>query len=289
MELSATKTRPSMPDLAGARVGLLEARMQGELADMVRRWGGEPVSAPALREDPLPSGEAVSRFIDLLTARQLPFVLFLTGAGASALIREAHGLGRQQELLDGLERSTTICRGPKPSGVLAKHRVTVDVRVPPPHTTADILTTLALLLLDDRRVGLVHYGERNDVVLEALRERGAEVEELCLYEWQLPTDLAPLQALIHEIIAGEIDAVAFTTQIHVRHLLQVAEDLQLRDPLLQALAQQTVTAAIGPTCAAALVAAGITPHVVADPPKIGPMLTGIADQLSQRRAHQGAH
>ncbi len=249
MELAATKSRPSMPDLAGARVGLLEARMQGELADMVRRWGGEPVSAPALREDPLPSGDAVGRFIDLLTARQLPFVLFLTGAGASALIREAHLLGRQQELLDGLERSTTICRGPKPSGVLVKHRVTVDVRVPPPHTTPEILSTLALLLLDKRRVGLVHYGERNEVVLEALRERDAEVEELCLYEWQLPTDLAPLQSLIREIIAGEIDAVAFTTQIHVRHLLQVADDMQLREPVLRALAQQTGTAPIRPRSA----------------------------------------
>src|SRR5215470_12481490 len=112
MAMVATKRLPSMPDLAGARIGLLEARMQGELADMVRRFGGEPVSAPALREDPVPSGEAVARFIDLLTARSLPFVLFLTGAGASALIREAHALGRQQELLDGLERSTTICRGP---------------------------------------------------------------------------------------------------------------------------------------------------------------------------------
>jgi uroporphyrinogen-III synthase len=275
-----------MPDLAGARIGLLEARMQGELADMVRRFGGEPVSAPALREDPVPSGEAVGRFIDLLTARSLPFVLFLTGAGASALIREAHALGRQQELLDGLERSTTICRGPKPSGILAKHRVTVDVRVPSPHTTPEILTTLALLLLDNRRVGLVHYGERNEVVVDALRARGADVEELCLYEWQLPADLAPLHALIHGIIAGEIDAVAFTTQIHVRHLLQVADDLQLRDPLLRAFSQHTLAAAIGPTCAAALVAAGIAPQVIADPPKVGPMLTGLADRLTQHRAPQ---
>lgn len=281
--LTATRRTPSMPDLAGARIGLLEARMQGELAEMVRRFGGEPVSAPALREDPLPSGDAVARFIDLLTARSLPFVVFLTGAGAQALIREAEALGRQQELLDGLERSTTICRGPKPSGVLAKHRVTVDVRIPPPHTTSEILSTLSLLLLDDRRVGLVHYGERNEAVVAALESRQVKVEELCLYEWQLPLDLAPLHRLIRAILAGEIDAVAFTTQIHVRHLLQVAEDLQLRDALVQALSEHTLAAAIGPTCAAALDAAGITPHVIADPPKIGPMLTDLADQLARRR------
>jgi uroporphyrinogen-III synthase len=286
MTVSAMKRRPPMPDLAGARIGLLEARMQGELAEMVRRFGGEPVSAPALREDPLPSGDAVGRFIDLLSARSLPFVVFLTGAGASALIGEAQALGREEELLEGLERATTICRGPKPAGVLAKHRVTVDVRVSPPYTTPEILPTLALLLLDDRRVGLVHYGERNAVVVAALESHGATVEELCLYEWQLPADRAPLETLIRRVIAGEIDAVAFTTQIHVRHLLRVADDLGLRHQLLRALTEHTLTAAIGPTCAAALVDAGIEPQVVADPPKIAPMLTSLADRLGQRRTHQ---
>jgi uroporphyrinogen-III synthase len=270
-----------MPDLAGARIGLLEGRMQGELADMVRRFGGDPISAPALHEDPIPSGDAVAAFIDQLTARSLPFVVFLTGAGATALIREAETLGRLSELIDGLEHATTICRGPKPAGVLAKYRVTIDVRIPAPHTTHELLSTLALLMLDDRRVGLVHYGERNEAVVEAIVSRGAQIEELCLYEWQLPADLAPLHSLIRAVIAKEIDAVAFTTQIHVRHLLRVADDLQVREALVQALKEDTVAAAIGPTCAAALVEAGITPQVFADPPKIGPLLTSLADHLAR--------
>jgi uroporphyrinogen-III synthase len=273
--------QPPMPDLAGARIGLLEGRMQGELAEMVRRFGGQPVSAPALHEDPIPSGEAVAAFIDQLSARQLPFVVFLTGSGATALIREAEVQGRLHELLDGLEHATTICRGPKPAGVLAKHRVTVDVRIPAPHTTRELLATLSLLLLDERRVGLVHYGERNEAIVAALVERRAEIEELCLYEWRLPEDLGPLQRLIEAVIAKEIDAVAFTTQVHVRHLLRVAEDMHVRDALVQALQNDTVAAAIGPTCAAALEEAGITPQVIADPPKIGPLLTSLADHLAR--------
>jgi uroporphyrinogen-III synthase len=272
-----------MPDLAGARVALLEGRMESELADMVRRYNGTPISAPALREDPIPSGDAVAHFIDALTARSLPFVIFLTGSGATALIREADALGRLPELLDGLERATTICRGPKPSGVLAKYGVTVDVRVPSPHTTADVVESVSLLLIDNRRIGLVHYGERNEPVLAALRARDAEVEELCLYEWRLPVDLEPLRRLIRGIVSGEIDAVAFTTQVHVRHLLLVAEELQMRDPLVRALTQHTVAAAIGPTCATALEEAGIAPGVIADPPKIGPLLTALADHLATRR------
>src|SRR5688572_27009803 len=176
-------------DLRGARIALLEGRMSGELADLVRRHGGEPVSAPALREDPIPSGDAVARFIDELREGRLPFVILLTGAGVSALVREADALGRLPELIAGLERATTICRGPKPAGALAKLPVTVDVRVPSPHTTADVVATLSALPIDGRGVALVHYGERSAPLTEVLRARASHIEELCLYEWHLPQDL----------------------------------------------------------------------------------------------------
>ena len=45
-------------------------------------------------------------------------------------------------------------------------------------------------------MAVVHYGERNGVLAAALQAQGASVEELCLYEWLLPDDLGPLQALI---------------------------------------------------------------------------------------------
>ncbi len=274
-------------DLRGARIALLEGRMSGELADLVRRHGGEPVSAPALREDPIPSGDAVARFIDELRDGRLQFVILLTGAGVSALVREADALGRLPELIAGLERATTICRGPKPAGALAKLPVTVDVRVPSPHTTADVIDdAVDASDIDGRGVALVHYGERSTPLTDALRARASHIEELCLYEWHLPQDIEPLRALIRELIAGRIDAVAFTSQIQVRHLLQVADEIGRRDMLLHAFARGPIVAAIGPTCAEALDAAGITPHVVPDPPKMGPLLSALAtSSRPARRAH----
>jgi uroporphyrinogen-III synthase len=269
-------------DLRGARVALLEGRMSGELAELVQRYGGEPVSAPALREDPIPSGEAVGHLIDGLREGRLQFVILLTGVGVTGLVREAEALGRLPELIAGLERATTICRGPKPAGALAKLPVTVDVRVPSPHTTADVIASLEALPIDGRGVALVHYGERSAALTEALRARASHIEELCLYEWHLPTDVEPLRALIRELIAGRIDAVAFTSQIQVRHLLQVADDMGRRDMLLQAFERGPIVAAIGPTCAEALEAAGITPHVVPDPPKMGPLLAALATSLAAR-------
>ena len=61
--------RPRDPSpFSGQRVALLEARLASEAAALVRRLGGEPVSVPALREEPLPSGPAVSAFLDRLSA-----------------------------------------------------------------------------------------------------------------------------------------------------------------------------------------------------------------------------
>jgi uroporphyrinogen-III synthase len=276
-----------MPDLRGARIGLLEGRMSQEIADLVRRNGGVPVSAPALREDPIPSGERVSRFIDELTAGRLSFVILLTGVGAMALAREAEAMDRLSELIAGLEHTTTICRGPKPAGALAKHGVSVDVRVPSPHTTRDVIETMATLPIEGSRVGLVHYGERNEPLTAAIEERGAIVDELCLYEWHLPHDVEPLRALVRDAIEGRLDAVAFTSQVQVRHLLQIAESMHARDALLTALAQRTIAiAAIGPTCADALRDVGIEPDVVPDPPKLGPLFAALADHLARTGSAQ---
>jgi hypothetical protein len=59
-----------MNTLAGMRVALLEARMGGELANLIRRAGGEPYSVPAVRESPLEAHDAVEALIDGLPAHR---------------------------------------------------------------------------------------------------------------------------------------------------------------------------------------------------------------------------
>jgi uroporphyrinogen-III synthase len=90
----------------------------------------------------------------------------------------------------------------------------------------------------------------------------------------------PLRALVQEIVAGSIDALAFTSQIQLRHLLRIADEDGLKDAVVTALNGPVPVAAIGPTCAAALIEAHITPRVVPDPPKLIPMLTGLAEWLA---------
>lgn len=269
--------------LSGEKVALLEARLASEAAALVRRLGGEPVSVPALREEPVPSGPAVSAFLDRLARGELACVVLQTGVGVTALGLEAERLGRKRDLVKGLESARTLSRGPKPASALAALGLRPTCCTASPHTTTELLALLEPLPLEGVGVGVVHYGERNEAVAEALRRRNAQVEELTLYEWRLPEDTEPLKRLGERILAGELDAVAFTTQVQVRHLFGVT-DVHLRPALAEALDRRVVTGAVGPTCAAALRARGVLDVVVPQNPKLGPLFAALASRLAARRA-----
>jgi uroporphyrinogen-III synthase len=273
----------SAPLFNGQRIALLEARLATEAASLVRRMGGEPVSAPALREEALPSGPAVASFLGLLNRGELAFVVLQTGVGVSALALEAERLGRRRDLVYGLESVRIVSRGPKPAAALTALGLRPTFSTASPHTTAELLALLEPLPVENAGVGVVHYGERNETIAAALRGRGATVHELTLYEWSLPEDVAPLKRLAEQILAGEVDAVAFTTQVQVRHLFDVT-DFSLRPALAQVLDRQVVTGAVGPTCAAALRARGVHDVVVPQNPKLGPLFAALATRLAARQS-----
>jgi uroporphyrinogen-III synthase len=264
-----------MAGFGGRRIALLEARMSDEVAALVRRLGGNPDSVPAVREVVRP-GEA-GPFLDALLAGRLSIVIFLTGAGASALLREAARLERLDATLNALRSATIICRGPKPVAVMRRHEVPVHVTAAEPFTTQDLLRALEPIALEHTRVGLVHYGEKNVALSTALAARGAQLEELFLYEWELPEDVDGLKRLVGEIIGGRVDAVAFTSQIQCRHLFKIADDLGESARLAQSLNADVIVAAVGPVCAEALQALGVTPDVIPSRPKMGPMIAALAE------------
>jgi uroporphyrinogen-III synthase len=249
--------------------------------------GGEPLCAPAVREAALDAGQAVATLIDRLSAGEIEVIFFLTGVGVKALLKEAEQLERLPELLAALRGLTTVARGPKPSAVLKQNQVPIAVSIQEPYTTAEILAALDGLALPGRGVALLHYGERNEPLAEALLKRGARLEEVCLYEWQLPEDIEPLQTLIGEIIGGRVDAVAFTSQIQARHLFQIAAELGQTEALKEALKAKTIVAAVGPTCAAAIESFGVTPQIVPQPPKMGPMIVALAEYL-EHKSHRAS-
>lgn len=269
-----------MSSFDGTRIALLEARMSGEIADMIRRYGGEPLCAPALREAALESKEEVNTFIDHLANASLQMVVFFTGVGVNALYRVAQELGREEELLTALRSVTVVCRGPKPGAALKRLRVPIAASAGEPFTTNELLAVMRPLPVEGAHVAVLHYGERNALVVQNLRDRGAIVEELMLYEWRLPEDIAPLHALVTDILEQRVGAIIFTSQVQIRHLFQVAEERISQEELAKALNTKTVVASVGPTCTAVLRDFGVTPRVEPEHPKIGYLIKALAEYMS---------
>jgi len=266
-----------MASLTGKRIALLEARMSAEMASMVERFGGTAYSVPAVRESPLDLPEETTAFVDALCAGQFDIAIFMTGVGATALLKEAEKRGQLDAALVALRSATTVCRGPKPVSVLRRNDVQVDVTAAEPHTTTELLQALEPLDLRQRSVALVHYGERSKQATDALKSRGASVSEICLYEWRLPDDVTGLRQLVDEIVDGKIDAVAVTSQIQIRHLFEIADKVGKHPALADALNRKTVVAAVGPVCASALRSFGVIPHVQPSHPKMGPLMLALSD------------
>lgn len=265
--------------LGGARVVLFEGRMGSELAGLVRRHDGVALVAPAVREVSVDAAAIVATLIDRMDEGRIDVVVFLTGVGVETLMATAERIGRAAALERGLRGATTVCRGHKPRAALRRRGLPVSMLVAEPYTTADAIDTLSQLDLDCRGVAVVHHGERNTAIGDALRDLNCTVLDVCVYVWALPEDVRPLEQAIDAIIEGAVDAVAFTSQVQVRHLFAVAARKQRTLKLLRALNARVVVAAVGPTCAEALRAAGIVPRVVPTNPKMGPMIVALAEHF----------
>jgi len=260
--------------LQRARVALLEARRESELASLVRRHGGEPVCVPALREVECDCAESAARAIDA-TAKAGAVVALATGVGLERWLAVAGTLGRREELREALAKATVVCRGPKPVAVLKREGLTAQVRAPAPHTTREFLSALEGVDVRDRDTVFVHDGGGGRTVPEALAARGAHVVEVQPYAWALPEDLAALRELVGDMISGRIDAIAFTTQIQAKHLFEVAESLGSRAALVDALRGRVTVAAVGPTTAGVLEGLGAPPHVVPSQSSMGAMVMAL--------------
>ena len=85
---------------------------------------------------------------------------------------------------------------------------------------------------------------------------------------------------MRELIAGRVDAIAFTNSIQSRHLFRVAEELGLSARLVDALNGDVLVAAVGPVCAEALQAAGVVPNIMPARPTMESMIGALASTSS---------
>jgi uroporphyrinogen-III synthase len=268
---------PTSTGLAGLRVAIFEARMAGAMAELIRRQGGEPLEAPALREVPIGDNPQAIAFADRLIAGEFDLVIFLTGVGTRYLAREIETKYPREEWVAALKRAKVAIRGPKPIAPLRELGARIDLQAPEPNTWRDLLSALdANLPVAGLRVAVQEYGQPAPELVSGLHDRGATVTTVSVYGWALPEDLGPLVRAIGEIAEGRVGAVAFTSAQQVVHFLEIAAREGRETEVRSALARSVVVASVGPTTTEALKANNLPVDIEPEHPKMGHLVMALA-------------
>ncbi len=231
--------------LHGRRVVVTRARAQASvLAATLRGLGAEAVELPAIRIEPRTGSDEVRRTVAAIGEYAL---ICLTSPNGVRLLFEALGAaGLDARALGG---ATVAAIGPGTAGALAGHGVAADV-LPERFVAEALVEALDGVEVEGRRALVARAAEARDVLPEALRERGAEVDVVALYETVRETpDPEAVDA------AQGADYVTFTSSSTVRNLTEALGDRFPRGARV---------VSIGPITSEAVRAAGLEVAVEAE-------------------------
>ncbi len=265
-----------MSDSSVPVVCSFESRRADEMCSLIARHGGQPISAPSMREIPIGDNPIAIQTIKDLIAGKFPIVILLTGVGTEALFDVARSQGLYESMLEVLGKTTIVIRGPKPAAVLSKVGLKYAVRAPEPNTWRELIAEIdkSGIVIEGQAVAVQEYGLPNSRMYAELDKRGAIVTPVPVYRWALPEDTTPLETALRETAASKVDILVFTSANQVSSVLAVAEKLGVLPAMRNAIEQRTQVASIGPTCTEALIENGFPVNFEASPPKMGQLVRG---------------
>jgi uroporphyrinogen-III synthase len=265
----------------GLRVLSLESRRAREIGQLIINNGGQPTVAPSTREVASESNPVELKFAAGLLQDQFAVVIFLTGVGTRALVQAVEPVCSREQFVAALTRTAVVARGPKPVAVLRELGVPVTLTVPEPNTWREILQVLdqnaEKIPLQGKPVAVQEHGVPSHELYAGLQERGADVFPVHVYQWALPEDTGPLRQAVLSLTGDQIDVAMFTSSVQIHHLLQIAQDMNLREDLIRAL-NRSMIASIGPLTSQTLREHGIAVDLEPTHPKMGFLVKEAAEQ-----------
>jgi uroporphyrinogen III methyltransferase/synthase len=246
--------REQLP-LAGLTVAVTRARAQASaLAARLQMLGAQAIEAPAIRIEALAGPAPELERYDL--------VCLTSPNGVRLLFERLAAAGRDAR---AFARARVAAIGPGTAAELAGHGVSADV-VPERFVAEGLIEALAEIPVE--RALIARAAGARDVLPDALRARGAEVDVLALYE----TVAEPVTDEERRAVQGA-DYVTFTSSSTVRFLLEAVE-----------LPPGIRTVSIGPVTSAALRQRGREPDVEASRHDIDGLVSALVRDAATRSA-----
>jgi uroporphyrinogen-III synthase len=264
--------------LTGFTVAVTAERRREEMTALLERRGARVVSAPAISIVPLVDDEALHAATSACIGLAPDLVIATTGIGFRGWLEAAEGWGLGDTLRATLGQAKIIARGPKPCGAIRAAGLTEDWAAKT-ESTDEILQRLLADGVAGHRVVVQEHGEPQTEFVAALRAAGAAVVEVPVYRWVIPADGSGVRRMADQIVAGQIDAVTFTSAPAVKAFLQVAGPA-----VLEAMKSRTLAACVGPVTAAQLTKFDV-PVVMPERYRLGALIRTVTEELPKRARH----
>lgn len=243
--------------LSGFTVAVTAARRAEEIRGLLERRGAAVIHAPALRIVPLADDTDLHKATAELIAAPPDTVVATTGIGFRAWMEAAEGWGLADQLRLAFGSATLLARGPKATGAIRAAGLR-EAWSPESESSAEVLRRLLSEgSLHGRRIAVQLHGEPLRDFTDALRDAGAAVVPVPVYQWTAPADVAPLDRLLDAIAAGTVDAVTFTSALAATGLLRRARELACEPALIGAMKDRAAAVCVGPVTAGPLLERGI--------------------------------
>ena len=279
----------------GLRVLSLESRRSIEVAKLIRTYGGEPLTAPAMREISLESNQPVFEFTEALMRGAFDLIIFTTGVGVRSLVKIVSEHDDRERFLEALRSVKIAARGPKSSSALRELGIPITVVAPEPFTWRSLMAALEAKLgnsLQGMNIAVQEYGTSNPELLTALAEKSISITRLLVYQWALPEDIQPLREAVLALAHGHVDVVLFMNAGQVSHLFLMAERMGYTEALHEGF-RSTVIGSIGPSTTEGLSLYGLQPDYEPTQSKMGFLINELAqnagDLLKQKRSAAALH
>ena len=232
-----------------------------EAGKMIEKKGGKPYFIPTIEIKAPSDLSVIKKFIAALTRSEVDYVIFMSVNGVRYLRSAAESLGLKDQLKEWLEKTATVAVGPKTAQELKNHQIHVDL-IPAKYSSEGIIQSLQQRGISGKSIYIPRTSEAPPALARRLREIGGKVQEVYVYESQLPIDHNLTESFFQDLIGGKIHAIIFSSSLGVKNLFQMLTEQVSLEKLRDIMNSKLTIVAIGPATAETLSEMGVKVDVV---------------------------
>jgi|WetSurMetagenome_2_1015567.scaffolds.fasta_scaffold05771_2 uroporphyrinogen-III synthase len=266
------------PSLNGKTIAITRPAGQAEEAgNLIKEKGGSPYYIPAIEIKGLSNFEPIKKFLAEMLDLEVDYVIFMSTNGVKHLFNSAQEIGQTSQLKEGLAATFVIAVGPKTAEVLEKEYSVHVSLIPTKYSSEGLIECFEEGEVFGKKIRIPRTSNATPTLTDKLKEMGADVQEIYVYESGLPNDEETKTKFFNDLTVGKIDAMVFGSGLSAKNIFKMLSGKTSMEKLREIVNSKVTIVAIGPTTAEALKELGVNVDVMPEDYLFEKALAALAD------------